>query len=70
MEMARKKEGCSACPLLSPFVRLRDSEPAKHFRKARREILLGIRSILDEIIEAMEEGEKGKKEQIKKVKIS
>lgn len=67
--MAKKDEACVSCPFLAPFRRVRDSEPAKHFRKARREVLLGIRSIIDEIIEALEEGEKGKKD-IKKVKIS
>lgn len=68
--MAKKKVVCEECPFLTPFTRLRNSEPVKHFRRARTEIFLGIRSILDEIREAMEEKDKGKKEQIKKVKIS
>ena len=53
-----KKGAAAECPFTGIFRRLRVSESARHFRLARREIILGVRTMLDGIIESLEEGEK------------
>jgi hypothetical protein len=64
------KRVCSQCPFIFILKSLRSSETLRHFRMARKEFLLGIRSILDDIIESLEEEKKEEKKDAKKVKIS
>lgn len=68
--MKGTKGDCAQCPFVRILRKLRSSETAGHFRMARKELLLGIRSILDGIIEAIEEEAKEEKRDAKKVKIT
>ena len=63
----KNKTACSVCPFEKLFSFFRESEAGKHLVNARRELLLTVRSLLDQQIKRLEK--KTDKEKAKKVDI-
>lgn len=60
-----KKEICEICPLYRLLSRFAGSEAVDHLLRARKEVLLAVRSVLDARIDALER----KRERLEKIEV-
>ncbi len=56
--MPRKDEETFACPVCRMFSRAKDSVTFQHLKNARREMLLALKSVIEEGIERLDAEEK------------